>query len=300
MISGQGHFNFLRLPRELRDLIYSTILLSRREAPESPADASSRWLEQNFLNRDGCGEFDRGLHGIRYEGSFAGHACASLLQCNRQISQETKEAIKFQAASSRYRIDLMFTPLDMWPTWIMLPAPLTYLESVEVDFRICDKEMYMGWSSSHHYDISMQNFLRLLSQFIVRGPRFICKACDLNAITMDAPSLCQDCQVNALHLNVLIVNFVRMRGCTKPLIPFQSLDGEDLLRNLEVLALGKLVKTLEKLANNGIVFGKIDLIRLRFDDTMYDWKVKDRDPERILEAVKKWTKYGWVSGDTLP
>ena len=261
--SNRGHFPFLCLPRELRDQIYSLILCSRREDPKSLKNEGSRCLEKTFLRKDGRGKYNGAFHGVRYEGSFVGYACASLLCCNRQISQEAVEAIQLERDHSKYRADIMFTYLDMWPTWIMLPAPTTYLKIVEVDFRSCDERNSLGWSTSGLRDKTMQNFLRLLSQFIVRGPRFICKACDRNVIKMYAPSLCQDCQGKGLHIDVLIVNFVRVRGFTKPLVPFRNLDGEDLPIRVEGRALWNLASTLGKIANSGLVSGKIDLIRLR-------------------------------------
>lgn len=69
--------------------------------------------------------------------------------------------------------------------------------------------------------------------------------------------------------------------------------------DLDYGALLGLELTLWQLADSGLMFGKVDLIRLHCEDKVREWKVKDVEESSKIATAKEWAPYGWSPGDLL-
>lgn len=163
---------FLSSPREIRDHIYMNILESRRAAPANPKEAGER-LEP---------EKRHSWYAISYDMHKCEIACTSLLSTNRQIFLEVVEMIQRQNRTSEggfeYKLDLMARAQMLWPTWISLPVPIRYFKTLKVDFRDFNNERSLRWSGCGGPGAIVRYLLEILSQFLLRGPQFVCGECN--------------------------------------------------------------------------------------------------------------------------
>ncbi|KAL9003282.1 MAG: hypothetical protein Q9188_003842 [Gyalolechia gomerana] len=155
----------LRLPREVRDLIYAHLLTSEIEPPEEDSievDKAST-IEEN-----------QGHGSIYYERAPPTFACQDLLATYCQLHGETVEAIehynRVPGAALKHKLDLIVWARNLRPTWLWLPGPLRYVKRVVFDMKSLD------YSSSHPANIPLlhphtlaQYLLRMLRRFFQNG-----------------------------------------------------------------------------------------------------------------------------------
>ena len=140
----------LDLPRELRDRIYHIILTT--ELPETKTPLQLR--EPGYSPFATC---------VRPRGSAAGPgifgpvfavagepadapldfarprtATSALLSCNRQVRNELREAIQRlnRQQQLRCKLDITINRQGFFPSWLLLPAPVSHIDTLEVRCRI--------------------------------------------------------------------------------------------------------------------------------------------------------------------
>jgi hypothetical protein len=81
--------NFLELPRELRDMIYTEVILWKHALPTL---GEAQWLFR-FHRISSPQSSVTGEYGCAYSQSSTPRTCANVLRCNRQMHAEMREAI---------------------------------------------------------------------------------------------------------------------------------------------------------------------------------------------------------------
>lgn len=245
---------FLHLPREIRDHIYSDVLDTAALAPPiCPTEA------------DNCIEEDQGWGCGYYQKTFPQISCLSLLLCNRLISAEVIDLITRKNNSGktalRYKLDLMIWDCDLQPTWLSLPVPLKYVKQVDVDIRFF---RFGGPQWANHPPVLSQYLLQLLRRFLTNGPHFIWPRSGPPLPSSHRPP----------HLDNLSITFISMLQKSSSSsknyqvlnFPGQHLSAKK-FRKAEVDAYSRLSKYIPLLANSGLLFGKIKSLQLHYDGT---------------------------------
>ncbi|PVH89960.1 hypothetical protein DL98DRAFT_508184 [Cadophora sp. DSE1049] len=182
---------FLRLSREIRDLIYVAVLEAADEEPASSGACGPR-LDLGYQGhrgsdwRDPCQykqpPLDYGTlsEWNRYSEAPVQINSRSLLYLNHQIHSETKDAIARMMASNglKYLLDCIIeNEWVLYPTWLSVPVVSSRVDIVETQIRACGdwlEDKKSGWRSGcggyHHIIWSL---LELLQRFLVRGPDFL-------------------------------------------------------------------------------------------------------------------------------
>ena len=80
-------------------------------------------------------------------------ACQSMQACNHQMDIEVREVVARHDTLERgldFKLDLMIQDCDIWPTWALLPGPVTHMRNPEVEMRIFDDRhgSYFGGDGS--------------------------------------------------------------------------------------------------------------------------------------------------------
>ncbi len=127
--------SFVSLPREIRDLIYRTLLQIPNNPPASPEEAGSvfrDWSLHNSVEKY-C------------EATWAG-----LPRCNWQIHDEFREVLLAQKPDREpgdFRLDCMIEEGKVWVTWVTVPPPGTREIGVwNLDFRLFETDLSMIFS----------------------------------------------------------------------------------------------------------------------------------------------------------
>lgn len=165
---------FLRLPRELRDMVYIYFLEANRSAPPSPPFAGPRILRlKRQYNNEELPQKD-----IAYPVSIAQSNIVALLQTHRQIRSEIIELADKRNQNSNplpADLDIMATGYVLYPLWTRLPllngkdTPL----NVTVNLRIFSPEAFSAQHGPPRRPCSAAHGLNiLLCQFITCGPAF--------------------------------------------------------------------------------------------------------------------------------
>lgn len=153
--------NLLTLPREVRDQIYLAVLQTPSPPPPSPKDAGPR-------SAGYCLELPH--HGCNFYPPAADphYASETLLLCNHQTNAEIRELLaRHETRGLDFRLDVMTQGYNFWPTWTLLPGPVTHIRNLEVDVRI--------------FDVHLGNFeplLHLFGGFFHHGPQLFCSKGD--------------------------------------------------------------------------------------------------------------------------
>lgn len=251
--------HLLHLPREIRDQIYSDVLDTAALAPPICPTEIDNCIEED--QGWGCGYYQKTLPPI---------SCLSLLLCNRLISAEVTELITRKNSSEktalRYKLDLMIWDCDLQPTWLLLPVPLKYVKVVDVNIRFF---RFRGPQWADHNEINgppvlSQYLLQLLRRFLTNGPVFIWPRSGPPLPSSHRPP----------HLDKLSITFISMLKKSSSSsknyqvlnFPGQHFSAEKFLK-AEVDAYSRLSKYIRRLANSGLLFGKIKSLELRYDGT---------------------------------
>jgi len=104
---------FLSLPQELRDIIYTSLLSEHRPAPQDPDSAGPR--------------FRPGRRKIFFEFGSPKPALLHLKLVNKQLYAEVQDLLtKYDdRGGGEARLDLMIAGSSVWPTWTKLPVTAT-------------------------------------------------------------------------------------------------------------------------------------------------------------------------------
>ena len=82
--------------------------------------------------------------------------------------------------------------------------------------------------------------------------------------------------------------------------PVLNEDFDLLYPDAETEALYRLKRQLENLAGSGLLFGKVECLRLRWEEeVVQEWWTEDRAEIDKLAVAKRWTPYRWVPGEVL-
>ncbi|MCJ1456920.1 hypothetical protein MMC28_007286 [Mycoblastus sanguinarius] len=214
----------LTLPREIRDLIYISVLQSPNDPPSSPQSTGPRITKH--------------YHRIQYPvPSRPQNASAGLVGCNRQIRSEIREVIQRKAAILDCKLDFMIRDLDVWPTWVLFPGPTKRIRKWDVNIRVFDAaESADQFCGSSGPALLFAPLLKLLNEFFHHGPQFFYKE-PLNA---------------AIHVDTLYV--------TISLDKSEADSPWDLLVQKRIFA--NVSTELSDIASKGALTGKVDTIRL--------------------------------------
>ncbi|KAK0124242.1 hypothetical protein ONS95_009217 [Cadophora gregata] len=182
---------FLRLCREIRDLIYLAVLGSADRAPVSSSACGPRLdlgyqecldAQQLELCQHKQPPLDYGTlsQWNRYSKASSRVNSRSLLYLNHQIHVETLEAIsRIRASGSlKYSLDCIIeNEWVIYPTWLSVPAVSSHVDVVEAQIRAVGDwtEKYKsGWRAGcGEYAHIIWSLLELLQRFLVRGPDFL-------------------------------------------------------------------------------------------------------------------------------
>lgn len=169
----------LKLPREIRHLIYLRVLTSELAPPTSPRVTRG---ERELSRKQGDMPNEGGnYYPLR---PFPSVTSGLLLLC-RQVYAEVRDTIALLKVSMplRYKIDIMFDhEFFAYPTWLSIPYPSAHINTVDVDLR------YFGATLTEepgrrlcggNCQLMTWQLLRLLERFLVRGPDFLAPATGL-------------------------------------------------------------------------------------------------------------------------
>lgn len=250
--------HLLRLPREIRDQIYSDVVDTPALAPPICPTKLGESIE---VDHTWCSGY--------YQKKFPPISCLSLLLCNRLIAAEVGELVarknNNKKTALRYKLDLMIWDCDYETTWLSLPVPLKYVKTVEVDVRFF---RYGGpqWAEDST-TMLMQNLLQLLDRFLTNGPVFIrprSRPLSLSPRTLHHPPYLDNLSITLVPMlqgsssspsNYQVLDF-----------PGQKLSADNFLK-AEVDAYICLREYVSLIANSGLLFGQIKSLQLRYGTT---------------------------------
>lgn len=154
----------LRLPRELRDEIYSYFVESRQRPPTNPSAVKDR----------------RGTHDIRFQTDLRSWRYPCLVWVNQQLRSEFISYLEGRLKSCRSEVglDIMVKGYLFYPTWTCLPTMFTEQApfDLHVNLRISSTESFR--SNDARYGLARQpgsgfrSLLQLLRLFVAYGPSF--------------------------------------------------------------------------------------------------------------------------------
>ncbi|KAI4192701.1 MAG: hypothetical protein LQ350_008583 [Teloschistes chrysophthalmus] len=251
-----------KLPRELRDEIYAEVLDFSTSPPKSPTDEAVSESDQR--------EEDQGWGVIYYQRHFPSTNLAGLLGCNHQIRDEVLDLIKVEAGGIAYSVDLMIWENSIQPTWMELPTPPKYTKQLNVTLRMFS---HTGpqWGES---GILGQYLLQMLRRFLYDGPSF----------ATDPPGRRDSRPLYPLHLEELTIVLEAMK--TK--VDDKTGAPE---KNPEEIARRRLSAYISKFVRSGLLYGKIDTIRMWYAERSTVWHICDNGDR--TESARRWGPFGW-------
>lgn len=188
---SQQRPSFLKLPREIRDEIYTLILTSPTDPPVSPKEAGLRYREvvKSWTTpNDRC---------IFYPPPLTRNGpAAALSQCNRQLRQELNHLVisPRRAKDVTYTIDVMLTGCLLWPTWTCIPYPVSKMEHLDINLRLFDVKYGGGlfWGCGGP-GMTFIVLFRALNRLLHHGPHFLYKDGESRSLKIDTLT------INVLH-----------------------------------------------------------------------------------------------------
>lgn len=147
---------FLGLPRELRDIIYSSLLEERRLPPDDPEHSGPR--EPDW--KTPCT--------IYFEAHSPKPALLQLKLVCQQVYSEVTETLMKPAVSvsGPAHLDVMIRDYYIWPTWLFLPLTTSLHPTVRISLRLCDAK---GWGSEFSTG-AYRGLWPLINLLVFRGP----------------------------------------------------------------------------------------------------------------------------------
>ncbi|CAO2652912.1 Nn.00g023230.m01.CDS01 [Neocucurbitaria sp. VM-36] len=114
--------HFFDLPRELRDMIYSEVLIGQRPTPTLQDTQSSSGWNRPWEPKSGLGD-----HGCAFSSKRAPNTCANFLACNRQINTEMTQTIERARRKGLLaaRMDCIAKDEMHYFTWLSIPIVKT-------------------------------------------------------------------------------------------------------------------------------------------------------------------------------
>jgi hypothetical protein len=262
--------SFQGLPREVRNKIYFFVIHLERAAPPSPHDPS---LSTKYQVRDKRHRFGRPvLESFYYEGGPLQFPYTSLSCTNRQIRAEVREAVTAvrSAGNLIYKVDLLVDDIDIYVTWLSIPAPAKHLAELKVDFRRVGASDTVRWTGDGGPGSLTQILARLLSRFIAHGQAFF----------GETYSEAEETRLDVLRLQVIDTDFsVRPENCESPLDDFYGLN-----------------RCAGQLVGYDILGHKIKTVRVHHNERHSQHAIPERQPSERHLAL--WSDYGWYRGPT--
>ncbi|KAL8703370.1 MAG: hypothetical protein Q9201_003455 [Fulgogasparrea decipioides] len=273
MSSGNNlnSFSLLQLPRELRDRIYDAVLDLETPVPDSTYSTTKR---RTIASRKG--------RTIYLPLELPAISSGNLLRCNRQVFGELSQTISSRN-STRSRgltckLDLMIQGRDpgqdeddycllckdedsqaIFPTWVSLPAPISHLKHVHVNFRVRNQAT-LSWAGDGGPGWTTQSLLHLLGCFFAYGPSFT-----------EARKPREPFWIDELRLDADEVDRGRQR---RPVFTY-------------------LCSFLGMVAGSGVLGGRLGKLSLYHTDMLHqEWAVINHDD--VSKTVEEWSRYGWV------
>ncbi|KAI9695880.1 MAG: hypothetical protein M1836_005997 [Candelina mexicana] len=171
MASKTSSLPLLSLPRELRDHIYSyLLLLSSAPAPKSPDDAGRR-------QENPCDIIPPHCAAVHYQLPTLRSPISALLCTSHQVHDEAHAAIihhsKTHPDGLRSYLDCMIEGVNLWPTWLSLQAPAQYVRHITVDIRCFGDPNKIRFRSNLGITPIARQLLKLLWMYFANGPKFL-------------------------------------------------------------------------------------------------------------------------------
>ena len=269
MASCKGIF---KLPREVRDSIYESVLDFGTDPPASPAEEDDRREE------------DQGWGTMYYQRDLPSTSLGGLLGCSQQTRREVLDLIARVNASGesgiRYKLDLMIWENSLQPTWLKTPTPPKYVKEIVVDIRMFSHRgpQWIGNALLGQY------LLQMLRRFLQFGPRFI----------TDPPGRRDLRPLYPLRDPTLTIFFnamdTKLDDETKEIVPRTPWTGNP-REDPENNARFRLHHYISKFVASGLLYGKLDKIRMWYKEEMHVWEIVDKG-DRTTSA-HRWNQYGW-------
>ena len=207
---------------------------------------------------------------------------------NHQISEEISEAIVRYNKSSRdgitYKINLMIQGSGMWPTWYSLPAPVRFLQILEVTISDPDNEG-LNLLGNGGVAFGTNRLLLLLSQFILRGPRLMCRTCHqlesepYRKLDPVSSSICDECTSGVkFDANALVIHAEKIQSG-------RDQDHIHMICNM--------------LARSGLLHCKFKSLKVCCAEKTKEYVVKEQNAGQTACIAKSWAGYGWIQGKYL-
>lgn len=271
----------LTLPREIRDDIYLAVLQLPSEPPPSPEDAGPRIA--------GFGsELPEGKNVFYPTDVYPKYACQNLQACNHQMNTEVREVLVRHDRLERgwdCKLDLMIHYCDIWPTWTLLPGPITHIRNLEVEMRIFDNCHGNQFGADGGPGRIIRPLFQLLSGLFHHGPQFVYKG-----------SFDRQLDVDTMVFTIrdqMLNNELR-----KDAVEAGSPPG--------VLSIGRrsnrstllLLCMLSKIAGSGTLFGRVSKIKVDTNKGVKEISVPGWGLAQ--ETVDLWDDYGFHWGVVTP
>ncbi|KAK4610477.1 hypothetical protein CLAFUW4_14221 [Fulvia fulva] len=147
----------LALSRELRDIVYHSLLNERKRPPEDPHHANDR--TPTSQSSPGA---------IYYETQSPKPALLQLKLCCRQVSAEVQDLLAKHVVSHSGpgQLDIMVRGSSVWPTWIALPLASKLDPIIDIELRIFDTTGLGSEFSTGAY----RALWSLFNRMVFRGP----------------------------------------------------------------------------------------------------------------------------------
>lgn len=191
-----------------------------------------------------------------------------------QTRREILEAVEREATNPQhaYKIDVIIEDHHITPTWLVLPASITYMRNLSVNIRGFSSITHVGSDRDALPVPAHNNLMFLLSKLLVSGSAFAVRPRQIPSLNVDL-------------LEVTIELFYETEGSftqyslfTQPTFWRPNRFG--------------LKWILERLAASDLISGIVRNVRLNNGEEVFEWDVRDRNLMR--ETADVWAPYGWI------
>ncbi|KAL8771970.1 MAG: hypothetical protein Q9209_002634 [Squamulea sp. 1 TL-2023] len=268
---------FFTLPREVRDEIYTFLLLSPIDPPRSPEQAGVRYREDirdYWENRS-----------VLYPPHFANNGPASALsQCNHQLRREILELSTNRSLTkgTKFELDIMLKDCMLWPTWINLYFPVAKMDHLQANLRLFDVKTgaILFWGNGGPGQ-SFVVLFSLLNRLLYHGPRFIYKEGETKGLKIDV-----------LTLNLLPGYGETLQPDYSDEHPLQACEARIEEETKEILNF--MSRHMQDIVNQGLLSCKVKTVRICYRDEIKTYSVDEKTPDAAPSA--EWKAYGLVRG----
>ncbi|KAL8727193.1 MAG: hypothetical protein Q9166_006230 [cf. Caloplaca sp. 2 TL-2023] len=272
---------FFTLPREVRDSIYTLVLSTPTDPLSSPREAGLRYKEEVGGGWD--------IRCVFYPPPSTFHGPASALsQCSHKIRQEVSELVTKRSLTKgvTYELDVMLKGGMLWPTWINLPYPVTKMDHLQANLRLFDVRDGDGlfWGAGGP-GLTFVVLFSLLNRLLHHGPRFLYKKGMTQGLEIDQLTI----NVMPGYGKVLQPDDGRFRDEENPMLKCEQHVERDHKRIYQFIC-----RHIDDVVRQGLLFGKVQTLKICLGDTMTEYLVKETTPEATPSA--KWRTWGFVWG----